>query len=92
METKYQCADIFTKVKFPSIFHFISLRDIVMGRIKNNLKELEQSSRASSEFSPKPETEETSKTDGATVMDLSDRAETRDGVLERTAKDDSSTK
>ena len=37
----YQCADIFTKVKFPSIFHFISLRDIVMGKIKNNLKELE---------------------------------------------------
>ena len=65
---------------------------IPMGKIKNNLKELEQSSRASSEFSPKPETEERSKTDGATVMDLSDRAETRDGVLERTAKNDSSTK
>ena len=91
-ETKYQCADIFTKVKFPSIFHFISLRDIVMGKIKNNLKELEQNSQVSSELLPKPETEERSKTDGVATMDLSDRAETRDGVLERTAKNDSSTK
>ena len=42
--------------------------------------------------SMKPETEERSKTDGVMTMDLSDRAETRDGVLERAAKDDSSTR
>ena len=63
-----------------------------MGKIKNNLKELEQSSRVSSELSTKPKTEERSRTDGATTMDSSDRAETRDGVLERTAKNDSSTR
>ncbi len=91
-ETKYQCADIFTEVKFPSIFHFIDLRDIVMGKVKNNLKELEQNSRVSDELSLKPKTEGRSKTDGATTMDLSDRAKIRDGVLERTAKNDSSTR
>jgi len=40
----------------------------------------------------RPKVKENSKTDGVTIVDLSDRAETRDGVLERAAKDDSSTR
>ena len=39
-----------------------------------------------------PEVKEKPKTDGVTAVGLSDRAETRDGVLERAAKDDSSTR
>ena len=40
---------------------------------------------------PKSEIKEKSKTDGATTVYLPDRAETRNGVLERAAKSDSST-
>ena len=40
---------------------------------------------------PKQEIKEKSKTDGATAVYLPDRAETRNGVLERAAKSDSST-
>ena len=66
-ETKHQCADILTKVKFPSILHFIGLRDIVMGKVKNNLKELEQNSRMSNELLSKSKVKEKPKTDGATA-------------------------
>ena len=86
-ETKHQCADIFTKTKFPSIFHFIGLRDIVMGKVRNNLKELEQNSRVSDELLPRSkaraEAMGKSGTDGAVPVDLPDRAAIRNDVRAR---------
>ena len=44
-ESSLQCADIMTKVTFPSSHHFVSLRNMAMGHASSNVSEMEHTGK-----------------------------------------------